>query len=141
MLTRVWRRYAYVEFAETGPVETAQTLNDSLFKGRLIKVNLSTPSYPLLFSLNRFTPRSQQNGQTSLGSIEHGGVGEVVIVVEEAVEDTDFHRIVLAEGSLCFQYTLLCLLIADDIGDVDVAFTERSPVSCYRKTYAILLLV
>ena len=31
-------RYAYVEFAEPAFVETAQTLNDSLFKGRLIKV-------------------------------------------------------------------------------------------------------
>ncbi|EJD01088.1 polyadenylate-binding protein 2 [Fomitiporia mediterranea MF3/22] len=30
--------YAYVEFAEPSFVETAQTLNESLFKGRLIKV-------------------------------------------------------------------------------------------------------
>ncbi|PAV20685.1 polyadenylate-binding 2 [Pyrrhoderma noxium] len=38
--------YAYVEFAEPAFVETAQTLNDSLFKGRLIKVTPKRTNIP-----------------------------------------------------------------------------------------------
>lgn len=33
--------YAYVEFAEDGHVEAALAMNDSLFRGRLIKVRAS----------------------------------------------------------------------------------------------------
>lgn len=32
--------YAYVEFAEPGPVANALFLNESLFKGRLLKVTI-----------------------------------------------------------------------------------------------------
>lgn len=32
-------RFAYVEFSEPGHVQAAEVLNDSLFRGRMIKVS------------------------------------------------------------------------------------------------------
>ncbi|KIJ56534.1 hypothetical protein M422DRAFT_57255 [Sphaerobolus stellatus SS14] len=46
--------YAYVEFAEPGHVQHALVLNDSMFRGRLIKVSAST-AYP--FASNVILPR------------------------------------------------------------------------------------
>lgn len=33
-----WRRFAYVEFAEASHVQAAEALNESLFRGRMLKV-------------------------------------------------------------------------------------------------------
>lgn len=60
-------RFAYVEFAEPGFVTNATVLDDSVFRGRIIKVGtppvdlLSSPSLPLLSPLlSLFVPSLQR---------------------------------------------------------------------------------
>lgn len=43
--------YAYVEFAEDSHVEAALAMNDSLFRGRLIKVSLFRLSHGHFLSM------------------------------------------------------------------------------------------
>ena len=46
-------RYAYIEFADKDSVETATALDESLFKGRQIKVNAKRTNRPGLSTTNR----------------------------------------------------------------------------------------
>lgn len=68
--------YAYVEFAEPAFVETAVALNESLFKGRIIKV--SRCQYCQNVHLVKVSIRSLPNGQISLDSSGDEAVDEVV---------------------------------------------------------------
>ncbi len=58
-------RYAYIEFAETEAVEKAMKLNDSLFKGRQIRVERKRKNIPgLSRRRNRgFVPRAPMGGR------------------------------------------------------------------------------
>ncbi|KAK0468092.1 uncharacterized protein EV420DRAFT_1635351 [Desarmillaria tabescens] len=69
--------YAYVEFAEPEHIDAALTMDNSLFRGRLIKVGAN---FPVACTLLR------QNGPMYLGSTE----GVVEVGIEEATgEDTE----------------------------------------------------
>ena len=92
-------RFAYVEFAESEFVDAAMALDNSLFRGRLIKVRVCS-SDRIVYS-EPCVIRLRRNEQMSPGSIEvvvvvATGVGtEVVIVVEvEVISHT-----VLVEGA------------------------------------------
>jgi len=63
--------FAYVEFTDKDSVEVACQLNDSLFKGRQIKVTPKRTNIPGLSSTNRF-PRSRGRGR---GRGFYGGGG------------------------------------------------------------------
>lgn len=54
--------FAYVEFTDKDSVEVASQLNDSLFKGRQIKVTPKRTNIPGLSTTNRF-PRSRGRGR------------------------------------------------------------------------------
>ncbi|XP_055643598.1 polyadenylate-binding protein 2-like [Toxorhynchites rutilus septentrionalis] len=57
--------YAYIEFGEKDSVETALAMNDSLFRGRQIKVNAKRTNRPGMSTTNRF-PRGSR-GRRSFG--------------------------------------------------------------------------
>ncbi|XP_055632970.1 polyadenylate-binding protein 2-like [Toxorhynchites rutilus septentrionalis] len=66
--------YAYIEFGEKDSVETALAMNDSLFRGRQIKVNAKRTNRPGMSTTNRF-PRGSR-GRRSFGiarGCSHGG--------------------------------------------------------------------
>ena len=65
--------FAYVEFTDKDSVEVACQLNDSLFKGRQIKVTAKRTNIPGLSSTNRF-PRSRGRGR-GRGFYGGGGYG------------------------------------------------------------------
>lgn len=54
--------FAYLEFADKSMVETAVTLNDSLFKGRQIKVTAKRTNRPGISSTDRGFPRGRGRG-------------------------------------------------------------------------------
>lgn len=94
-------RFAYVEFAEPEFVDAAMALDNSLFRGRLIKVGdyLLVPapcSEPRVSRLRR-------NERTSPGSTEAAvaGVTEVVTEVVTAEEGEGISHTVPAEGAFC----------------------------------------
>jgi hypothetical protein len=99
-------RFAYVEFAESEFVDAAMALDNSLFRGRLIKVRVCSSDrivYP-----EPCVIRLRRNGQTSPGSIEvvvvvaTGVDTEVVIVVEgEVISHT-----VLVEGAFWSNFSV-----------------------------------
>merc|ERR1711931_271496 len=63
--------FAYVEFTDKDSVEVASQLNDSLFKGRQIKVTPKRTNIPGMSTTNRF-PRSRGRGRGRGG---YGGYG------------------------------------------------------------------
>lgn len=84
---RFFHRFAYIEFAEPSFVDAAISLNESLFRGRLLKVR--TPMKQVLVKM-LLTPRykikrSHRNGQTFL-DFHNVVVEEVASVVLSVVE-------------------------------------------------------
>ena len=74
--------YAYVEFAEDSHVEAALAMNDSLFRGRLIKVSTIQLSYGRHLSMHA---RSHQNELTSLATTADEAVEGTAEVIAEAI--------------------------------------------------------
>ena len=69
-------RFAYIEFADKDSVQTAMALDDSLFKGRLIKVNPKRTNRPGLSSTNRARGgRGSAAGRGGRGGFGAGGRG------------------------------------------------------------------
>jgi len=66
--------FAYVEFADKESVENALALNDSLFKGRQIKVNAKRTNVPGLSSTNRGRGRGGMS-RGWRGGYSYGGYG------------------------------------------------------------------
>lgn len=56
------QRFAYIEFAEKDSVQTAMALDDSLFKGRIIKVNPKRTNRPGISTTNRGRGRAPRRG-------------------------------------------------------------------------------
>lgn len=54
--------FAYIEFAEKDSVQTAMALDDSLFKGRIIKVNPKRTNRPGISTTNRGRGRAARRG-------------------------------------------------------------------------------
>lgn len=68
------RRFAYVEFADPTAVENANVLNESLFRGRLLKVRV------LPGVRNSDTERSRRSGRTFPACLRAAaGVGEAFV--------------------------------------------------------------
>jgi len=64
--------FAYVEFTDKDSVEVASQLNDSLFKGRQIKVTPKRTNIPGMSTTNRF-PRARGRGRGRGGYGGYGG--------------------------------------------------------------------
>lgn len=64
--------FAYIEFADKDSVQTAMALDESLFRGRQIKVNPKRTNRPGVSSTNRF-PRTRGRGRPFRGSPYFGG--------------------------------------------------------------------
>jgi len=54
--------FAYIEFAEKDSVQTAQALDESLFKGRIIKVSIKRTNRPGISTTNRGRGRAVRRG-------------------------------------------------------------------------------
>lgn len=100
-------RFAYVEFAEPDFVEAALALDNSLFRGRLIKVRVCSldqtvcPDTPLIF-------RSRRSERMSLGLttgvVVAGAIGVAIEVASEEGTPVTMPLTGLAEGALSVEY-------------------------------------
>lgn len=74
-------RFAYVEFAEPEHIDAALTMDNSLFRGRLIKVS-SRYILESFWFLTNFAVRLQQNALISLVSTEVEAEEGIEVVTE-----------------------------------------------------------
>ena len=90
-------RYAYVEFAEPEHVDAAVAMDNSLFRGRLLKVCVSLVSRRVLTG-----PRSRQNAPMSLASTVVVAVGGQATEVGIAEATVASHPMLVVEDGACF---------------------------------------
>ncbi|KAL1448967.1 hypothetical protein WDU94_000215 [Cyamophila willieti] len=64
--------FAYIEFADKDSVQTAMAMDESLFRGRQIKVNPKRTNRPGISSTNRGAPRGRGRGRVARAGI-YGG--------------------------------------------------------------------
>jgi hypothetical protein len=94
-------RFAYVEFAEPEFVDAAMALDNSLFRGRLIKVRVSVHRIKLcVLSLASRLRRNEQTSPDSTGVVGVAGATGVATGVVTAEEEEVTSHTVLAEGAL-----------------------------------------
>ncbi|KAI5692762.1 hypothetical protein M8J75_000486 [Diaphorina citri] len=65
--------FAYIEFADKDSVQTAMAMDESLFRGRQIKVNPKRTNRPGISTTNRGGPRGRGRGRVSRGAAMYGG--------------------------------------------------------------------